>query len=470
MAKGKAGDVRAGGGFYEIYAKDGLSGVLEQLKGRVLKFSAFLRGTGAGLMGAGAGLGAGPLAFLLGGTNRAAETARLADQFRVPIAVMNRLKYAADQAGVSVGEVMSDTTGRFRGLLNSAPALDAGAARQAVQVQRDFRDATLALQNAMLPLLKHIAPLVTQFTEFVQANAAGVRVVAGFAAGLTLAGGALVVVGSGLAAAVVSVKALGAAIAFVLSPLGALLAAGAGLGALFVTQTDRGKQGFEELRETATTAWSGIVAAVSRGNLELAFEVVTTALKLEWKKVVLYWTETVEDFGAFFRNLWEDVINWVRFKLADLEDAARDAANFVVDEVTGGKTAPSGVGDTARAQAAAEEAARKARQKAERDAATAPIRAEIEAAKQRLAGLVAAAVAAPAVAGKARDVGGHDYLATRQMIYEATKGAFNVASAAQQFGYGSQATQNELSRQMLEELRVMAAKTGKEVLQNLRMR
>lgn len=108
----------------------------------------------AGSIGMITAAGAGISTLFVGGMNRAADIARMADQFQVPIDLMAKLKHAADEAGVSVDEVMNDTTGRFSGAVARAPGMDEGQARRALQIQKDWNNALRDLQYTLLPLVE----------------------------------------------------------------------------------------------------------------------------------------------------------------------------------------------------------------------------------------------------------------------------------------------------------------------------
>ena len=102
---GKSGDVRAGGAFYEVYAKDGLSGVLDKLKQKADRFAAGMRKIGGNLLGGGAALGAAPFASLIQGIDRLAALEDITDIFGLSAEAASRMAYAFEVAGVSTGEL-----------------------------------------------------------------------------------------------------------------------------------------------------------------------------------------------------------------------------------------------------------------------------------------------------------------------------------------------------------------------------
>jgi hypothetical protein len=288
-----ASDVRAGGAFFEVYAKDGMSGVLRQLEGKVKSFGSMMRRAGAGMIGGGAALGAGPLGFLFGGVNRATEVSNLSRQFQVPIDMMARLKYAADAAGASVEDVMGDPA-RFADLLSEAPGMDPATVAQAVAANREYRLTIASLQNSMLSLLVTIMPVVKAGAEFVRQNAAGIAVIGSVAFGLLALGTAFTVAGFAVAGLVVGVKLL-------LTPIGLLVIAGSALAYLFREQL---AEAFRTTGEVFGTTWGGIVDAVKAGNLELAFEVLSAGVKRIWQGMLLWMVEKLNATVKSISNLF----------------------------------------------------------------------------------------------------------------------------------------------------------------------
>lgn len=314
---------RLGGAIQNVRA---LAGGLSSAAGSALAFSKVLGGIGLGLVGAGVGLGAPLFALFKGGIDRGAEIANLSKQYGVPIAVMNRLKYAADQAKVSLEEVMTDETGRFSKLIAEAPPIDAGDARAAAEMQREFADATLSLQNALLPLGAALAPYVKMLAQFVKENATAIAVLAPLAAGIVglgivFTGTAVVMAGfaaslagiiAAVAAAPVAIAAVGATVVGAGVQLAALAAGVGVVGAGFLTMTDTGRQFGRDMKEafgTAKTAWGGLTAALAKGDLEGAFGVVTSTLGLAWADLVLRLETGWADFKALFIDGWNPMLD-----------------------------------------------------------------------------------------------------------------------------------------------------------------
>lgn len=371
---GKGGnDIRAGGGFWELVLKDRLSPALDKIQARVKSFGAALSKAGTAGMAGGAALGAGPLALLFGGGSRLAQTAQLARQFEVPIAMMGKFQHAAERAGVSVDEVMNDTRGRFRDLLKNAPLVDAREAQAALDIQNQFKDSVHALQDALTPVLVLVSAGASRVAVFVKENAGLVRVLAAAAAGLFTFGAAAKLTGISLMGIVGLVPAAFGGLLSVLgalaSPLGLATVAAGALTAKFLSMTDSGRgvladlhagflrlgPGIAEAAETGKKAWGGLVGALKKGDLQLAFEIGAEALRLEWDKVVLFWTESWLKFkGGFLKDLHEIALRiegtliWqTAERIGRAGRAAIDKPNAAIDDVlkaSAGLTLPDGVG------------------------------------------------------------------------------------------------------------------------------
>lgn len=370
MAQGKAGDIRAGGSYYEIYAKDGLSGVIATLKGRVLGFASFMQRTGAGMMAAGAGLGAGPLALIFGG------------QDTRPV----EMTYALDRMKTS------------------------------------WTMAWMEMQRALVPVVEALVPLVVGIGDFARENAGLVRTVAYVAAGLFLAGKAMFLFGTAITIASVGAKVLGAVLAVALTPLGLVATGLIAVGAFLAT----GGGQWQAYAKDAGDALSAVGTALARGDIEAAFGVIVAGLKLQWGK-----------FVGWMRGLWADVVEWIALTMVSALEMLKKFDAFMSDLVG---IAPARIGvdlgelrktitDMTRGEAAMREK---------------QLQAELDAARARLRGAIKAAET-PAS-------GPHDYLQSR--VAWATRGAFNVASAGQQFGIGS-------GSKMLQHVEAIDEKVGK---------
>lgn len=320
---GKAGAsaVRAGGAYYEVVGKDGLSNVLDKLQKRIAGFGAFTRQVGGATLGAGLAL-ATPLAALFrSGVNRAADIQKMAETFGVATESVGKFAGAVETAGGTLGDVesiLSTATERNKGrmpldkylelvsiglskiddparraeaavdalgaaghkllpllsnpeklkrLMGDAPGVDAAAGREAVKTQEALAAASLHLRSALLPLAQGVLPVVRAVADFARENANLLRVVGTLGAGLVALGTALSATGAGVGLALKAWGLFGPALGIVVKVLGMLLsplalAAGgvAALGALFVTQTAAGR----EMGEALGAMTSGVAASFAR--------------------------------------------------------------------------------------------------------------------------------------------------------------------------------------------------------------
>lgn len=497
-------DVRAGGAFFELFAKDKLTGVLDKLQRRALQFSAFMSKIGKASLVAGAGLAAPLAALFKGGFDRATEAAKLSAQLGVPVELMSKIQYAAEQAGVSVDEVMRDTEGRFSKLIASAPSIDPARAQQALETQRAFGEATDALQQAMLPLLDTVTPLVKMVAEFVKENANTIRVLVPVAAGLVAFGIAAKLTAIGVTALVLAVKAVVFVVGVLANPITLVTAALVGLGYVLVTCTDEGQQlvdfvknGLVGALDTLKSTFQGVGDALAKGDFALAGKVAFAGLKVLWLDLVHSLTLTWAAFKTVFVEGWHDAVTSVALTLNDLmswvnkaftsmgafiynvfrgievaaleaaitaAEAARKidptgAAKDVSEWATRARDAAKGAMRDAEAEKAAIEAGRKGvedilkgdaereKKDRERERAKDVVAAadDVAKAKAELDKLKAeAAVPKPAAVPKAAD------LSKQFQLAEAVKGTFSGSALGLQFGVGDKALkQIELLKQIV---------------------
>ena len=297
-SSGQGSAIKAGGAYVEISAKDSLSKALAGLKTKVQGFAAGLKTVGV----AGAALGGAvltPLTLLFkGGVDRAEEIDRLSKSLGFTVEQMQRLKYAADVAGVSLDDVMKDP-GKFKRLMDEAPLMDANEIKAAVQANQEWRKSLISLQGAMLPVLQTIFPLIKAVGTFARANSGMLLGIGAAAAGLVAVGGILSVVGPGLLAmAGIVLKVVSALGPFKLGILGAFGAL------LFGTQSGKAAlaglaEAFRTMAATFGETWGSVVEAVKKGQLELAFKVAAAGIKAIWFGML-------SDMGKAFAGWLED--------------------------------------------------------------------------------------------------------------------------------------------------------------------
>lgn len=342
---GSASDVRAGGGYVEISGRDKLSAVLDNIKKKAAAFASFMQKAGATSLAVGAGLAAPLAALFKGGLDRAAKTGELAEQFGATAEEISKLMTAFEQGGVSAedfGEAlkglskknlqgaplvplildvvdslnqMPDASERAaksmevfeeagvkilrggRGLrerFNAASPITGQQVTQARAVQAAWTTALISIQQAMLPLLQFITPLVKSFAQFAQQNAFLLTTLAGVALGFVALGGAMLLAGTTISGILTVLGILKAGFLLLLTPVGLASLAVVGLGALILTQTKEGRAAVDSLGDTFASlgeifgrTWKGIANAVRAGDLELAFKIAANGISTIWSKLML---------------------------------------------------------------------------------------------------------------------------------------------------------------------------------------
>jgi hypothetical protein len=212
---------------------------------------------------------------------------------------------------------------RQRGLIPTDEAVrDAEALNDAFnRVRRTglaaFFEIGAAVAPMLLPALEIVANITTGVIRWIRANQGIIRTIALIGAGLLAAGTAIAALGVGIVAAgavlgsiATILPVIAAVVAAVLSPVGLIVAAvvaiGAGLAAVlvyWVRFTAAGQRAFRQLMaalapfaRTLKTAFDGILDALRGGQIELAFKIMTTALKLLWLQFIDFCTGKFFDF------------------------------------------------------------------------------------------------------------------------------------------------------------------------------
>ncbi|WP_020473387.1 hypothetical protein [Zavarzinella formosa] len=304
---GKSNDVRAGGAFVEIYAKD--SGLNKALRGMGVKVKAFaegLKSIGSGLTFVGGSALAPITALLKSGTDRAEGIDQMARKLGFTINQMQRLQYAAEVTGDSLDDVMNNP-GRYAGVMAETPMLDTQTIKDAVEVNREWRKTWIDLQNATLPLLTSLKPILASIREFVSEHKDLIPIIAKAAVLVVGLGAGFYVVGTAIAAVTTAAATLWTAIGIILNPttwvgIGIAAAAFVGLGASFAVVAafwggiayeilpallrawelvaESFGPGIARLGEDASVAWKGIKSAFADNDFSRLFEIMWTGAKL----------------------------------------------------------------------------------------------------------------------------------------------------------------------------------------------
>lgn len=202
-------------------------------------------------------------------------------------------------------------------------------ANQMKRLKARLEDGAAAIGTALLPaitpLVKKLGDVVSRISDWISANPQLVATIAKVVTVTFVAGAALLVlgaiftsVGAVIGGVVAVLGVLKAAILAILSPVGLVVAAVVGLGAVILTQTKIGAAAtdflgrkFGELKDLALQSWQGIKDAIAAGDLELAFRIVALTLKLLWKQAIGALKKTWIDFKAVFQTVAANAIKFV---------------------------------------------------------------------------------------------------------------------------------------------------------------
>ena len=179
--------------------------------------------------------------------------------------------------------------------------------------------------SALAPLLTDVAlgaaRIVITIRKWIEQNKTLVvtvfKVLAGVVAvgaGLIALGGVITGLGTVLGVVVTAFGAIGTAVGIVgqvlaalLSPIGLVVAAFAGLAAYIVYASGLGgaaldglAQNFAALKDDALGAWRGIADALAAGDIALAAKILWLTLKLEWNRGINYLNGLWIQFKDFF--------------------------------------------------------------------------------------------------------------------------------------------------------------------------
>jgi TP901 family phage tail tape measure protein len=208
--------------------------------------------------------------------------------------------------GITSANVLSSSAEGVRGLANelrnaegtaarTAKAMDAGLGGSIRIALSAIEGTALAIGDALEPSLKSvvdtIAGVAGGITTFVKNNQELVVSVAKGIVTFVGLGGAIYGVGTALSVAA-------AAFGFVLTPLGAIVAlSGLFVGAIVATGTT-----LQDLGSIATTAFSGIYAAIAEGDLAGAMDILWLGLYAGWLRGVETLMAAVDPWVSLFQN------------------------------------------------------------------------------------------------------------------------------------------------------------------------
>ncbi|MGL5097511.1 MAG: hypothetical protein ACRDD1_18130 [Planctomycetia bacterium] len=177
--------------------------------------------------------------------------------------------------------------------------------------------------------------LIATVRKFIDNNTQLIRTVVAVGAALVVAGVSLIVLGTAftavgylVSAAVATVSAFATVLGFLISPIGLVLVAVAGLGYAFFTFTQEGENVLEFLRVTfgdmlgiAQQTATGIADAIMAGDWEGAAEIAGAGLEVAWLRTVLALEETWSGFKAYFVDAFRDAVYLVEMLFVGLGGA-----------------------------------------------------------------------------------------------------------------------------------------------------
>lgn len=194
------------------------------------------------------------------------------------------------------------------------------------RIVKTFKAGMFAVGAALGPELRGaldaIQGIATGTLRWVQQNRDLAKTVAVVAAGLVLVGGVLTAIGLTATGIGFAWTGLASVAALILSPW-TLLAVAVGIVAyktgLLESVTKGLKGGFAGLIADIAPAWEAAINAVKHGELEMAFEIVTTKIKLIWAEgvsgILGDWIAFIKAFRLNFMNgIAVLQIKWLEFQ------------------------------------------------------------------------------------------------------------------------------------------------------------
>jgi hypothetical protein len=191
---------------------------------------------------------------------------------------------------------------------------------------RVIRSGVNAIGSALAPALtqvaQHVARYLVMAADWLRQNKELVLTIfkvaaAVVAGGLAIVGLGYVIIGVGKALGLLSAivtgvgtifRVLGAVLAWLLSPIGLVIAAVVALAGYILYATGAGGKAlawlgerFNELKEDALAAFGGISDALAAGDIGLAAKILWLTLKMEWQKGV-----------NWISGIWNEALLWLR--------------------------------------------------------------------------------------------------------------------------------------------------------------
>lgn len=241
------------------------------------------------------------------------------------------------RSGTALLPLMTDGSKGIAALRKQAQALGITMSTEDAKAADTLGDAidatTAAAKRTIVAVGAGLAPVLTNLadwlsraaasaTAFVAQNRGLIVAAAMVAAGLVAAGAGMMTFGiatktasAALGLALGLWQALGAAIVFLTTPIGMVIAALAGLGAWFVTSTQTGAAALGWLRDVAGelvddlgTIFGGIADALAAGDIALAAKILWAGVRLEFGRGIAYVSGLWASFKGFFLQTWATAV------------------------------------------------------------------------------------------------------------------------------------------------------------------
>lgn len=289
-----------------------------------------------------------------------------------------------------------------------------------------------SILQAILPVIQGVANFAAHNHELIMTLAAVAAVLVGAGLGIAALGTAVMAVGGIITAATTVVGGISAALAFLATPVGAVIAivavlvaalvvAGAIATYVFWDQIVAGVQAvavwfqttFAESIAAFTQMWEGLVAAIKKGDLKLAFAIVVTGIQVVWFDMLMQ-----------LKTLFTAFLKWFIDKLVSIPKLIGDTFGKIpgLEEAS---ALLKGLGDQAKLLIDVGDAA-----------ITGVLRAELEKAKRELALLVNAAKAEEPKPAAVRRLENNRSSYRSAVAVAGQRGSFNADNARQRFAQG----------------------------------
>lgn len=355
----------------------------------------------------------------------------------------------------------------------AASATTKAHALATAQMEKAWREVAFSVAPAITSILQAILPVIQGVANFAAHNHELIMTLVAVAAGLVGAGlgiaalGTVVMAVGGIITAVTTtISGISAAIAFIATPVGAVIAVLAVLGLAVVAVGavltyvlwDEIMVAFNAISAWFTTTfaesiaaftqmWEGLVAAVKKGDLKLAFAIVVTGIQVVWFDMLLQ-----------MKTLFSTFLEWFIDKLVSIPKLIGDTFGKIpgLEEAS---ALLKGLGDQAKLLIDVGDAA-----------ITGVLKAELEKAKRELKTLVDFAKQEEKKIAPARVPNANPNAYRTAVAVAGQRGSFNADNARQRFAQGEsfERRQEKVQQQIADNTRRGADEAAK-LNQNMRL-